>query len=372
MTDPGPGSDSDLISINPYKILGIKQNATDEEIKDAYYRLLLQHHPDKNADNPTTATAISQEIIRANEILTNPRLKTKWLLLHQSDPTKKVSPVVPQYVEQNVNSMKLLIRDLSYQYYKFIIYHFEIQHKPTYFQRFNISDITKNPVIIPLEPSNETVTLPDNINDSTYSKGLARIISWFRNKQTDWDALSKENRLICDILIEYLTYKTKFGPLPDNIDAVMSQNNEMFYSLIISCWLYCINPELLSSFKIKHKFPANLFVKFDKIVRQELRSNYLPVIIELLKQPEQPFILTVSSIGARHFTDAYSQDIYAMFNEINSNISERLLQIVGTQGGARIKRASKPRSRPRRKSSTAKRPRRKSAAIKRCRISRRK
>lgn len=37
---------------DPYKILGVSHNATEEQIKDAYKELVKKYHPDKYVDNP--------------------------------------------------------------------------------------------------------------------------------------------------------------------------------------------------------------------------------------------------------------------------------------------------------------------------------
>lgn len=37
---------------NPYSILGISENATDDEVKKAYRTLARKYHPDANVDNP--------------------------------------------------------------------------------------------------------------------------------------------------------------------------------------------------------------------------------------------------------------------------------------------------------------------------------
>lgn len=38
--------------MNPYKVLGVSENATDEQIRAAYLELVKKYHPDKYQDNP--------------------------------------------------------------------------------------------------------------------------------------------------------------------------------------------------------------------------------------------------------------------------------------------------------------------------------
>ena len=57
--------------MNPYEILGIPENATEEQIKDAYRELVKKYHPDKYQDNPLADLAEEkmQEINEAYDTL---------------------------------------------------------------------------------------------------------------------------------------------------------------------------------------------------------------------------------------------------------------------------------------------------------------
>lgn len=59
--------------MNPYEVLGIKQNATETEIKKAYRDMVKKYHPDRYQDNPLSDLAEEKlrEINQAYEMLTN-------------------------------------------------------------------------------------------------------------------------------------------------------------------------------------------------------------------------------------------------------------------------------------------------------------
>jgi len=60
---------------NPYEVLGVNKNATDEEIKKAYRELARKYHPDNYGDNPLSDLAEEkmQEINEAYDAIMNSR-----------------------------------------------------------------------------------------------------------------------------------------------------------------------------------------------------------------------------------------------------------------------------------------------------------
>ena len=56
---------------DPYEVLGVDRNASDDEIKRAYRRLARQYHPDANPDDPVAAKKM-QEINAAYDQIKNP------------------------------------------------------------------------------------------------------------------------------------------------------------------------------------------------------------------------------------------------------------------------------------------------------------
>ena len=64
--------------MNPYKVLGVSENASQEEIRAAYLELVKKYHPDKYTDNPLKELAGEKlkEINQAYEMLTKKQSTT--------------------------------------------------------------------------------------------------------------------------------------------------------------------------------------------------------------------------------------------------------------------------------------------------------
>ena len=63
---------SAAMSEDYYKVLGLKRDATEEQIKKQFKKLAVRYHPDKNQDNPEAAKVKFQKIANAYETLSDP------------------------------------------------------------------------------------------------------------------------------------------------------------------------------------------------------------------------------------------------------------------------------------------------------------
>jgi len=63
---------------NYYDILGVKKDATEQEIRKAYKKLAIKWHPDKNPDNREQAQKKFQEIAEAYAVLSDPKKRQEY------------------------------------------------------------------------------------------------------------------------------------------------------------------------------------------------------------------------------------------------------------------------------------------------------
>ncbi len=66
-----------------YKTLGVSRNATDDEIKQAYRKLAMKYHPDRNPGNKEAEDKF-KDINEANEVLSDPKKRAKYDQLGES------------------------------------------------------------------------------------------------------------------------------------------------------------------------------------------------------------------------------------------------------------------------------------------------
>src|SRR5690349_17090226 len=60
-----------------YEVLGVGRDADDQAIKGAYRKLALQHHPDRNPNNPTAEESF-KEASEAYSVLSDPQKRAAY------------------------------------------------------------------------------------------------------------------------------------------------------------------------------------------------------------------------------------------------------------------------------------------------------
>jgi molecular chaperone DnaJ len=74
-----------------YEVLGVPRSASDDEIKKAYRRLVLQYHPDRNPGD-STAEAKIREVNAAYEIIGDPETRRSYERLRFGDEERDERP----------------------------------------------------------------------------------------------------------------------------------------------------------------------------------------------------------------------------------------------------------------------------------------
>ncbi|MBR1535278.1 MAG: DnaJ domain-containing protein, partial [Ruminococcus sp.] len=87
---------------NPYEVLGVSQNATDEEIKHAYREMAKKYHPDNYADNPLSDLAEEKmkEINAAYDAICDERRSGGRSSSYQQSSANSSFPDVRKYIKE--------------------------------------------------------------------------------------------------------------------------------------------------------------------------------------------------------------------------------------------------------------------------------
>ncbi|CAO2828485.1 unnamed protein product [Amaranthus hypochondriacus] len=71
------GPSTTVLRRDPYEVLSLTRDCTDQEIKTAYRKLALKYHPDKNANNPEAAE-LFKEVAYSYNILSDPEKRRQY------------------------------------------------------------------------------------------------------------------------------------------------------------------------------------------------------------------------------------------------------------------------------------------------------
>ncbi|MGI5959475.1 MAG: J domain-containing protein [Massiliimalia sp.] len=98
---------------NPYEVLGISQNASDEEVKRAYRELAKKYHPDNYPSSPLKEVAEEKmsEINSAFDTIMNERkMNGAAQSGHYSSGTEYQSQTGPSYSGSNLRDIRMMIQ----------------------------------------------------------------------------------------------------------------------------------------------------------------------------------------------------------------------------------------------------------------------
>jgi curved DNA-binding protein CbpA len=99
-----------------YEILGIRRDASPQDIKKAFRRLALRYHPDRNPGNTREAEGRFKEINEAYEVLGNEQKRRQYdyLTSYRRSQTERVNMVFRDSLDDfTYHSLEELLRMLT-------------------------------------------------------------------------------------------------------------------------------------------------------------------------------------------------------------------------------------------------------------------
>ncbi len=96
---------------DPYEVLGVSRNATDEEIKNAYRTLARKYHPDNYGDNPLADLAGEKmkEINEAYDAIINSRKASNKGKNSYSNPNSKFKDIRELIINNRLDDAQMLL-----------------------------------------------------------------------------------------------------------------------------------------------------------------------------------------------------------------------------------------------------------------------
>jgi DnaJ-class molecular chaperone len=86
-----------------YQVLGVDQNATDQQIKESYRQMAFKYHPDRNTQNPNAAEKMKQ-VNEAYAVLSNPAKKREYDNLRNQFGSSAYTHFRKNYSDQDIFS----------------------------------------------------------------------------------------------------------------------------------------------------------------------------------------------------------------------------------------------------------------------------
>jgi curved DNA-binding protein CbpA len=82
--------------LDPYAVLGVTPQATQDEINRAYRRLVRRHHPDTRPEDPAPADspATLEQVLAAYAILRDPSRRAEYDRRHAPRTARRTPPTV--------------------------------------------------------------------------------------------------------------------------------------------------------------------------------------------------------------------------------------------------------------------------------------
>ena len=103
------------MSFNYYKILGIEKNATNQEIRKAYKKLVIKCHPDKNIDNKEKAEDVFKKITEAYSVLSDSNKRKRYDLYGTTENFGQINymEVFTNFMNNFVENNQEIINDIK-------------------------------------------------------------------------------------------------------------------------------------------------------------------------------------------------------------------------------------------------------------------